>query len=144
MYSYMAAGTFAFTSKKKGSRCISAFKRNKMLQLEIIKRSNITFKIIKLNDLVVGISFRFFLYISILHCFIDYLIICVLKKTMKIELSPSYLFKINNRNTRKGWEICSKLTLKTPERRRWRCSGVFIVNFEHISHLFLMFLLLKK
>ena len=87
--------------KKKGSRCISAFKRNKMLQLEIIKRSNITFKIIKLNDLVVGISFSFFLYISILHCFIDYLIICVLKKTMKIELSPSYLFKINNRNTRK-------------------------------------------
>ena len=26
-------------------------------------------------------------------------------------------------------EICSKLTIKIPERRR---SGVFIVNFEHI------------
>ena len=24
----------------------------------------------------------------------------------------------------------------------WRCSGVFIVNFEHISHLFLKLLLL--
>ena len=39
-------------------------------------------------------------------------------------------------------EICSKLTIKTPERCHWRRSGVFIVNFEHISHLFLVFLLL--
>ena len=34
----------------------------------------------------------------------------------------------------------SKLTIKTPERRYWRRSGVFIVNFEHISHLVLVFL----
>ena len=27
------------------------------------------------------------------------------------------LFKVNNRNTRKTCEICSKLTRKTPERR---------------------------
>ena len=27
----------------------------------------------------------------------------------------------------------SKLTIKTPERRHWRTSGVFIVNFEHIT-----------
>ena len=27
-----------------------------------------------------------------------------------------------------------KLTIKTPERRQWRLSGVFIVNFEHISY----------
>ena len=25
-------------------------------------------------------------------------------------------------------------TTKIPERRHWRCSGVFIVNFEYISH----------
>ena len=31
-------------------------------------------------------------------------------------------------------EICSKLTIKTPKRRYWRRFGVFIVNFEHISH----------
>ena len=30
----------------------------------------------------------------------------------------------------------SKSTIKTPERRQWRRFGVFIVNFEHISHLF--------
>ena len=32
-------------------------------------------------------------------------------------------------------EICSKLIIKPPERRQWRRSGGFIVNFEHISHL---------
>ena len=53
-----------------------------------------------------------------------------------------YLLKVNNRNTRTRCEICSKLTINTPERRHWRRSGVFIVNFEHISHLVLLFLLL--
>ena len=38
-----------------------------------------------------------------------------------------YLFKVNKRNT----------------RRHWRCSGVFIVSVGHISHLFLVFLLLS-
>ena len=28
-----------------------------------------------------------------------------------------YLFKVSNKNTRKRCEICSKLTIKTPERR---------------------------
>ena len=36
-------------------------------------------------------------------------------------------------------EICSKLTIKIPERRQSRRSGIFIVNFEHILHLFLVF-----
>ena len=36
-------------------------------------------------------------------------------------------------------EICSKLTTKTPERRR---SDVFIFNFEEISHTILVFPLL--
>ena len=36
------------------------------------------------------------------------------------------VFKVNNKNIR---------------RCHWRCSGVFIVSFEHISQLFLLFLL---
>ena len=52
------------------------------------------------------------------------------------------MFKVNNRHTRTRSEICSKLTIKTPQRRQWRRSGVFIVNYEHISHLVLVFLLL--
>ena len=53
-----------------------------------------------------------------------------------------YLLKVNNRNARARCKMCSKLTIKTPERRQWRRSGVFIVNFEYISHLVLVFLLL--
>ena len=30
----------------------------------------------------------------------------------------NYMFKVNNRNTRTRCEICSKLTIKIPERRR--------------------------
>ena len=51
-----------------------------------------------------------------------------------------YLFKVNNRSTRKRCEICSKLTIKTTERRHWLSSGVFIANFERISDLFMEFL----
>ena len=66
------------------------------------------------------------------------------KSTIIFRSNPAgiYLFKVNNRNTRTRCEICSKLTINTPERRQWRRSGVFIVNFEHISHLVLVFLLL--
>ena len=39
-------------------------------------------------------------------------------------------------------DVKSKLTIKTPERRQWRRSGVFIINFEHLVHLVLVFLLL--
>ena len=48
------------------------------------------------------------------------------------------MFKVNNRNNRARCEICSKLTIKTTERRHLRRSGVFIVNFEHISHFVLL------
>ena len=53
------------------------------------------------------------------------------------------MFKVNNRHTRTRYEICSELTIKTPERQQWRHSGVFIVNFEHILHLALVFILLN-
>ena len=39
------------------------------------------------------------------------------------------MFKINNNDTR-------------TKSIAWRCTGVFIVNFEHIAHLVLLFLLL--
>ena len=50
-----------------------------------------------------------------------------------------YLLKVNNRNTRKRCEICSKLTLKTPERRQRRqrhrsiFSSASIVDFEQVN-----------
>ena len=56
-------------------------------------------------------------------------------------IAKIYLLKFNNRNTRKRREVCSKLTIKTSEQC-WRLSGVFIVSFGNISHLFLLFLVL--
>ena len=53
----------------------------------------------------------------------------------------NYIFNVN----RARCEICSKITIKTLERRHWchwRCAGVFFVNLEYISHLVLAFLLL--
>ena len=59
--------------------------------------------------------------------------------TMSLKTSLSLAYDRNNRT----WcEICSKLTIKIPERRQWRRSSVFIVNFGYISHLVLVFLLL--
>ena len=51
-----------------------------------------------------------------------------------------YWSEVNNRKARKRREICSKLTIKRPEQRHCRRSGVFIVKFEHVSHLLLVFL----
>ena len=54
-----------------------------------------------------------------------------------------FLFKVSNINSIKRCDICSKLIIiNTPERRQLRRSGVFIVNFEHISNLFQLFQLL--
>ena len=46
-----------------------------------------------------------------------------------------YLLEDNNRNLRKRCELCSKLTIKTLERRQWRPCGVFIINWN-INHIF--------
>ena len=51
-----------------------------------------------------------------------------------------YLLQVNKRNAR-TCEICSKLTIKVPERRQRRYSDIFILTFEHISQLVLVFLL---
>ena len=56
---------------------------------------------------------------------------------------PSITFsKFTIETPRTRCETSSKLTKKTPKRRHWRRSGVFIVNFEHISHHVLVILLL--
>ena len=59
------------------------------------------------------------------------------------SLAGIYLLKVSNKNTRTRCETCSKLTIKTPERRQWRRSGVFIVNFEHKLHLVLVFFIVN-
>ena len=46
-------------------------------------------------------------------CFLNGEIIVIFKH----DPNSIYLYKVNNRNTRKKCEICSKLTINTPERR---------------------------
>ena len=58
---------------------------------------------------------------------------------LKSSSRQLHIFKVNYRNTRTRCEICSR---KIPGWCQWRRSGVFVVNFEYISHLVLVFLLL--
>ena len=53
-----------------------------------------------------------------------------------------YLFKMTTETLEEKRELCSKLTTKTREPFQCRRSGVFIANFEHISHICQVFLLL--
>ena len=41
---------------------------------------------------------------------------------LKVNNNPAgiYFIKVNDRNTRKMYVICSKLKIKTPERRHWQ------------------------
>ena len=71
----------------------------------------------------------------------------ILWATQNLIVCSNYVWKTAQRAM-----TCSKLTIETLEqgmkydqiyvRRHWRRSGVFIVNFEYISHLALAFLLL--
>ena len=62
----------------------------------------------------------------------------------KSEKNPAniYLVRVCHTNTRIKCEICSKLTIKH-ENKVSEANLVFIVNFQHISHLSLMFLILR-
>ena len=46
-----------------------------------------------------------------------------------MNTAGNYMFKVNNRNTRTSCKICSKLTIKIPERRH----SVSIVNLEYVN-----------
>ena len=65
------------------------------------------------------------------------------RKGFKLIVFPAdiYLLKINDTNTRTRSQICSKLAINTSERRQ-ASFWYFYVNFEHISHLVVVFLLL--
>ena len=61
------------------------------------------------------------------ECFVS----CLATNFFSYTPAGNYMFKFNNRICRKSCKICSKLTVKTPERRQfWH----LFVNFEHISH----------
>ena len=63
----------------------------------------------------------------------------ILRGYMSILTAGIYIFKVINGNSRKICEICSKLTIRTSERRHWQGSDLFIVNFEQMSYSALVF-----
>ena len=54
-----------------------------------------------------------------------------------------YLFKVSNGITKTMCEIHSRLRIKIPEWRQWRRSGVFIIDFDEILRIVLVFSLLS-
>ena len=61
-------------------------------------------------------------YLTIKHFFV------IIKTHKECDPAIIYLFKVNNRNTRKRCKICSKLTIKTPEHHHYPRSVVFVVK----------------
>ena len=41
-----------------------------------------------------------------------------------------YVLKVNNRDTRKRGEICSRLTIKTPKRRHWHQCDFYWMDYK--------------
>ena len=48
----------------------------------------------------------------------------------------NYIFKVSNRNTRTRCDICSKLTIKTPERHQNDTIGVALVSLVLTLNIF--------
>ena len=74
---------------------------------------------------IILLSFRYFANKLICHNHLD----IVFTKVRNTIPTDNYMFKVNNRNTRTRCEICSKLTIKIPERRHWR---LFICLFIYL------------
>ena len=115
------------------SRYLSSLKDAKIVFLDV-------FILEKISSVSVGFPVSFSISHSILYLKpldnIQMIVTCVFNRKAKVTFPANiYLFEVNSRNTRKRCEECSKLTIKTPERR----SGVFIANFEHISYIFQYF-----
>ena len=60
-------------------------------------------------------------------------------KVNEVFQASKCLHKVSKRNILKRYEIFLKAARKTPKWRQWHRFDVFIVNFEHIPHLFIVF-----
>ena len=58
---------------------------------------------------------------------------------LAFRLFKVYLFKVNNKNTRIRYQICSKLTIKTPERHLWYC---FHFSYEIVTIIIIIIVVL--
>ena len=76
------------------------------------------------------------IYIYKSSCIISAPVIKLFINSLKALSQPAFTCsKLTIEILEQRGEICSKSTIKTPNRCQWHHFGVFIVNFEHISHL---------
>ena len=59
----------------------------------------------------------------------------MVKHTQTFRQQQPRNYQNNDENTRTMFQIWSKLTIKTPQRRQLRRSNVFLDNSEQISHI---------
>ena len=85
--------------------------------------------------------YKFPIWVSIFQAFPGKKSIVVLSCNQDIISANIYLFKVSNRNSRKRCDICSNLTLKRSDRLQWSRCDVFINDFKHMWHLFLVLVL---
>ena len=109
------------TSYNNAVLTLSEFQRKSLLK----KRSEFNFglklSLTKFDKTLHGnifFSFSQFTYTHTLERFCHYFHIQKIRVTKNNNIPVGiYIFKVNNRNTRARCEICSKLAVKTPERR---------------------------
>ena len=58
---------------------------------------------------------------------------------LSIHPAGLYLFKVSTGYLRESYKTCLTLTIKTPKPLYRRLSDVFIVTFEQISQIFVVF-----
>ena len=91
-----------------------------------------------------------------MKCWYYFILSGFLKQFLTILIADPvniYFFKANKCGTRRGCEICSKLTMKTPERRKrhfftlfthcWPGTGICL-PVKHIMNLFLAIFFWKR
>ena len=85
--------------------------------------------------------YKFPIWVSIFQAFPGKKSIVVLSCNQDIISANIYLLKVSNKNSRKRCDICSNLTLKRSDRLQWSRCDVFINDFKHMWHLFLVLVL---
>ena len=96
------------------------------------------------SDIIASFCFCFLLLFICFLCYFLFLFlfmffcVCFLSNTFELGITQPAITSSKLTIRR---EICSKLIIKTSERRHWHRSDVSIVNLEHILHLALVFLL---
>ena len=97
----------------------------------IFKLFNIYSDLLKLNlsvRLKTLLTKSTFYHFFIILCVLGVAGACFMMSSYQNTIFPAgiYLLKVNNRNTRTSCEVCSKLTIKTPELRHSQCKHMSI------------------